>query len=176
MHKVLWGLSVIMIAAIAGCGGGGGSVSGTTPSSSLKLSDEVVGAWQVASLSLPNNQIVIEEDGDVAVEVTGSQTRGDSTVVIGSCGSDGTLSLNGNWTADGAKHTIDATGSVDSNSSKLSLCATVRQDEEIICQNVTVTGVRSDDTSDQTGDDVETPPAPPSMDDPYDTPPAPPSF
>jgi hypothetical protein len=175
MQKVLWGLSVIMIAAMAGCGGGGG---GATGPSALRLSDNIVGTWQVANLGLPNDQIVIEDDGDVAVEATGSKTRSDSSsslVVIGSCNGSGTLSLNGSWTVNGVEHSIVATGNVDSTASALSLSATVRQDEEIICQNVTVTGVKDDDASDQSDDDIETPPAPPDLDDdPYDTPPAPP--
>ncbi|MCE5324593.1 hypothetical protein LLG46_14950 [bacterium] len=171
MHKVLWGLSIIMILATAGCGGGGGS----TASTPLKLSNDIVGTWQVEDLGLPNDQIVIQDDGDVVVEATTSQTRGDSTVVIGGCSADGTLNLNGGWTVDGVDHTIDATGSVDSNNSKLSLCATVCQDEEVICENITVTGTKGDSVSD---DDIEAPPDPPDMsdDDPYDTPPAPPSF
>lgn len=172
MQKVLWGLSVLLIVVAAGCGGGGGTVSQALPDASKSLSDDIVGTWQVQSLGLPNNQVQIEKDGDVAVEADGSQTRSDSSnslVVIGSCSSSGTLSLNGSWVVDGVEHSIVATGNV--NSSALSLSATVRQNEEIVCQNVTVTGVKDSEES----SDVETPPAPPAMDDSqYDTPPAPP--
>jgi hypothetical protein len=158
MQKILWGLSVVIM-AMAGCGGGGGAAD----QSALRLSDDIVGTWQVADLGLPNDQIVIENDGDVAVEVTTSQTRSDSPgalIVIGSCSS-GELNLNGSWTVNGVERSIVATGNVDSTGSALSLSATVSQDEEIVCRNVTVTGVKDDGLSDLSSDDIEPPPAPP---------------
>ena len=172
MHKVLWGLSILMIAAMAGCGGGGGGAVGQAiPSASKSLSDDIVGTWQVKNLGLPGDRIEIERDGDVAVEVTGAKTRSDSStslVVIGSCSSGGTLSLNGSWTDNGVERSIVATGNVDSTTSAISLSATVRQDDELICRNFAVTGTK--------GEEVDTPPAPPAMDaeDAYDAPPPPP--
>lgn len=178
MQRIGLGLTILLIALLAGCGGGGGGTA-ISSSPSMEISDDILGAWKVENLDLPNDEIIVNQNGTVSVEVADSETRSDtaSTVCIGSCSSAGVLSLNGTWTNNGIEHTINASGSIDTSSNKLSLVATVKTDSETICQNLQTTGTKCDDSSDESEDeDIDTPPAPPSMDteEDIDTPPAPP--
>lgn len=178
MQKIGLGLTILLIALLAGCGGGGGGTA-ISSSPSMEISDDILGAWKVENLGLPNDEITVNQNGTVSVEVADSETRSETStaVCIGSCSSAGALSLNGTWTNNGIEHTIDASGSIDTSSNKLSLVATVITADDTICRNFQTTGTKCDESSDESEDeDIDTPPAPPSLDtdDDIDTPPAPP--
>lgn len=180
MQKIGLSFTILLIAALAGCGGGGGG-SATSSPSLMEISEDILGTWQVENIDLPNDEIAIEQDGKVVIEVADSQTRDSSTtntVCIGNCSSAGILQLNGNWTNGGIEHSIQATGSIDTDSNKLTLLATVTTADETVCQNAQITGTKCSETSDETDDqdDPDLPPAPPLIDteEDIDAPPAPP--
>ncbi|MHB9036147.1 MAG: hypothetical protein ACYC64_05735 [Armatimonadota bacterium] len=200
MQRIVWGATVVMIAALAGCGGGGGSAIGVVdpPVTLSPLSPDIVGTWQVQNLGVPNDEIIVQEDGDIVIGVTEPQTlsanQSADLVNIGTCTSLGVVHLAGRWIASGVEHSIDATGTIDPGSSKLSLQATVKEAERTVRQSITVTGSKGVDASDQASDaqtpppppfgavesaqDMDAPPPPPSLSakDPFDAPPPPPPF
>ncbi|MCE5314478.1 MAG: hypothetical protein ABFD49_05560 [Armatimonadota bacterium] len=152
MRRIMLVMCISAIALIAGCGGGGG---GSTSTSLSTLSSDITGAWQVENLSLPDNEIIVEEDGDVVVDSDSPQT-------IGTCSSLGVLNLSGSWVSSDVQHTIEATGAINTSTSQLSICATVTQADETMCENATVIGTRTQDADDDEDDEeMDVPPAPP---------------
>lgn len=164
--------TLLILLLIAGCGGGGSN----TASISTQLSSNLVGTWSVEGLALPNDQLVVQSDGDVIV-YSESSTRSTSTgsdesqtgARIGTCNPDGTISLNGAWRYQSVDYNISATGKVDSSSQSLLLLATVRDSSHILYNDTEANGVKL--SAD------EMPPAPPGdYDDEDELPPPPPDY
>lgn len=193
MLRSLCGIVVIVIAVLlTGCGGGGGvsttggnSIVSTVPTTQqvVTLPTDLTGNWTVKNLGLPNNEIIVESDG--SVNVVSSGTRSSSK--IGSCSTEGILTLNGGWSVDSKSYTIMAAGRINTTSSSLSLNATLLESGKVVVENAAVQGDRSSGYENLPGpnDAFDAPPAPPftvgsnaasSSNNDVPTPPSPPTF
>lgn len=124
MNKYL--LIAITILALPGCGGGGG---GTITTTAPSLND-YAGVWSVQSAGLPDNQLLIDNAGNVMVSIT--STRSESTRYrIGKCSTTGVLDIAGSWPISSTlDRNIDGNGIVAQ--SKVTLSVTVKDGNTVI--------------------------------------------
>ncbi|MCL5103399.1 MAG: hypothetical protein M1133_04710 [Armatimonadetes bacterium] len=186
MRVTMWGLvSIVVVLTAAGCGGGGGGVAsgisaGAPATLSAPLPSEMTGTWTVQNLGLPNDQMVVQTDGQVVIDTAGSRsvsstTRSASYTRIGTAKTDGSLDLNGRWTSSGTEYSITGSGNIDTSTRSVAVQATVQRGSAVLHQETVVHGIKG-----TTPEGLDYPPPPPVMtsdaQQELDYPPPPPTF
>lgn len=166
MRALICGVIVIVVVGIAGCGGGGGAPAG----SFTMLPQSIAGTYHIQGLNLPNDRLGVKSGGDVVVNSDTAVAGGSSQAKIGSCSSQGAITLNGSWTSGGQTYSISGSGSIASASHGLTLQAVVNRGGLVSGSETTVTGEKIGDFElpppppdypDTGGDDMINPPPPP---------------
>ena len=176
MRVTVWGIvSILVVLMVVGCGGGGGvtsSVSGGSGSGASSLSSplptEMTGTWTLTSLGLPNDQMLVQTDGQVVIDTASTSrsissastaSRSSSYTRIGTARSDGALDLSGRWTASGIEYSISGSGNIDTAARSVSVRATVQRSGAMLHQATTVRGSRG-----SAHEELDYPPPPPVLD------------
>lgn len=192
MRVTVWGLVSIVIAlTVVGCGGGGGATSAVSAGSgsgasslSAPMPSEITGTWTITNLGLPNDQMIVQTDGQVVIDTAStsrgiasatSAARSSSYTKIGTARTDGALDLNGRWTASGIEYSISGIGNIDVAARSLYVRVTVQRGSAILHEDTTVRGIKGN-----ASEELDYPPPPPVLDsstqDEVDYPPPPPVF
>jgi hypothetical protein len=112
-------VAVLLMFVIAGCGGGGQSAKITTDAVA-----DFAGIYALQNVGLPNDQLLVDESGNVMVSVSLSK----STVVryrIGKCASSGRFAVSGTWQESyNTSRTIVGTGNIANGTIKISATVT----------------------------------------------------
>ncbi|MEN6581699.1 MAG: hypothetical protein ABFD54_04560 [Armatimonadota bacterium] len=119
-------LAVLLCIALAGCGGGGG---GTQNASTPSL-DNYAGIWKVENAGLPDDQLLIDNAGNVMVRVSATRS-GAARYRIGECSSTGVIDVSGTWPiSSGISRHIEGDGVV--TTTKVTLSVLVKDGTTII--------------------------------------------
>ena len=119
-------VAVLLSVALAGCGGGGG---GTQNASTPSL-DDYAGVWAVEKAGLPDDQLLIDNAGNVLVSVTTSRV-GSTRYRIGECSATGVIDVSGSWPESStvSRHIV---GEGVVTSSRITLAVVVTDGETIV--------------------------------------------
>ncbi len=154
MRVAILALIVVIAAMLTGCGGGGGA--GGSSAGITQVPSDIVGTWRVPGMGLPNDELGVQTNGDVVVNSETATSRSDSQARIGTCSPQGVLSLNGGWRHNGVDYSINASGSVQSQSHSMTLHATIVESTGGRHEGQVINGDRVSD--------IELPPPPPGDD------------